>query len=469
MVVVADNAAETTFFQPAARPPTQEPPPLSWNTGTGKSYAIPALEIPAFLIGLNLVDRVIYSGDKEDDKKVYSVNLSTTWEHLREQNWVFDKDPFDVNQFAHPYQGAVMYGLARSAGLSFWESLLYSNMGSFIWKMAGETDPPSINDQITTGNAGSLLGEALYRMANLVLRDGNDTLHEASAALISPATAFNRHVFGDRFKTLYPDHDPAVFWRLRMGLSLDTNKDNLGTTAEILRHDATVDFSMIYGLPGKPGYTYRRPMDYFDFLFQLRARSSNPVGNVVLRGLLFGERYELGNDYRGIWGLYGSYDYISPELFRVSTMALSLGSTAQYWVAPGIALQGSVLAGVGFGAAGQTPTVSGERDYHYGVTPLASASLRLIFGDRTLCYLSGNEYYVSGTGSDDSEGSELIFRGNIGFTVRVYKRHGFGLQYVFSSREAKYGSHPSMHESEGSISITYSYLGASKFGAVEWR
>jgi hypothetical protein len=34
--------------------------------------------------------------------------------------------------------------------------------------MAGETDPPSINDMITTGQAGSLLGEALYRMADLV-------------------------------------------------------------------------------------------------------------------------------------------------------------------------------------------------------------------------------------------------------------------------------------------------------------
>jgi len=461
-------AAEQTFFQP---PPPQRGrhPALSWETGEGKSYAVPAAEIPLFLLGLNLVDRVIYSDDVQDDKKVYSVNLSTTWDHIRRQNWEFDQDPFNVNQFAHPYQGAVMYGLARSSGLNFWESLAYSNAGSFIWKMAGETDPPSINDMITTGNAGSLLGEALFRMATLVLKEGNDTLHEASAALISPATAFNRHVFGDRFHTRFPDHDPALFWRLRLGISLDTNKDNLGSTTDILRHDATVDFSMLYGLPGKPGYTYTRPLDYFDFLFQARARSNNPVGSVILRGLLFGKSYEAGENYRGIWGVYGSYDYVSPEVFRISTIAASLGTTAQYWVGPGLALQYTLLGGVGFGAAGHTPVPSGDRDYHYGVTPQGVASLRLIFGDRTLCYLTGSEYYVSGSGSDNSDGSETIFRGNIGFTVRVFGRHGVGLQYIFSSREATYGKLPTNHESEGSVSIVYTLLGESGFGAVEWR
>ena len=43
-------------------------------------------------------------------------------------------------------------------------------------KMAGETDPPSINDMITTGQAGSLLGEALYRMADRLLRQTGELL-----------------------------------------------------------------------------------------------------------------------------------------------------------------------------------------------------------------------------------------------------------------------------------------------------
>jgi hypothetical protein len=434
----------------------------SWETGAGKSYLVPALEVPGFLVLLNGYDRIAYANQTQDGKKVYSSTFSSTWEHLSRQHWVFDKDPFNINQFAHPYQGATMYGLARSSGLSFWESLVYSNAGSFLWKMAGETDLPSINDQITTGNAGSLLGEALFRMSELVLKtDGAkpDLWHELGAAILSPPTAFNRLAFGDRFKTVFPSHDPATFWRFQLGSSFNS----------ISQLDATMDFGMSYGLPGKPGYAYTRPLDYFDFEISGFARASNPVGNVLLRGLLYGRDYHAGNDYRGIWGLYGSYDYLSPALFRVSTTALSLGTTGQYWMAPGVALQGSLLGGVGFGAAGTTPGISGERDYHYGVTPQGLLALRLLFGDRAALELDGRGYYVSGTGSDDATGSETIVRVKTGFNIRVYGRHGIGLQFVESIRDSKYGTQPGKHQSDGSLSLVYTFLGDSHFGAVEWR
>jgi hypothetical protein len=426
---------------------------------------MPALEVPGFLGLLNAYDRIAYANQTQDGKKVYSSTFSSTWDHLRRQNWVFDQDPFNVNQFAHPYQGATMYGLARSSGLGFWESLAYSNVGSFLWKMAGETDPPSINDQITTGNAGSLLGEALFRMAELVLKsDGAkpDGWHELGAAIISPSTAFNRLAYGERFKTVFPSRDPANFWRFRLGTTLNSSSGSS-------QLDATLDFAMSYGLPGKPGYTYTRPMDYFDFEISGLSRPSNPIGNVLLRGLLYGRDYQAGNDYRGIWGLYGSYDYLSPAVFRVSTTALSLGTTGQYWIAPGVALQGSLLGGVGFGAAGETPVATGERDYHYGVTPQGLLALRLLFGNRAALELGGRAYYVSGTGSDDARGSERIVRVNTGFNIRVYGRHGIGLQFVESIRDSHYGARPGKHQNNGTLSLVYTFLGDSHFGAIEWR
>ena len=435
---------------------------LSWETGAGQSHLIPALEIPGFLTLLNGFDRLVFDDDTENGKRVYSSDLSSTWEHLSKQNWVFDKDPFNVNQFGHPYQGATMYGLARSSGLGFWESLAYANAGSFLWKMAGETDPPSINDMITTGNAGSLLGEALFRMSELVLKEDGpnpDGWHELAAAALSPPTGFNRYAFGQRFKPIFPSHDPATYWRIRLGASISGNS----------QQNAAADFQMSYGLPGKPGYDYRRPLDYFDFQIGGLSSTSNPVSYVLLRGLLYGKEYQAGDNYRGVWGLYGSYDYLSPTVFRVSNTALSLGTTGQYWVAHGVALQGSLLGGVGFGAAGVTPVASGERDYHYGVTPSALLSLRLIFGNRASLELVGRGYYVSGSGSDNSRGSEEIGRINTGLIVRVYRRHGIGLQFVESLRDAHYGNLPARHQSDGTISLVYTFLGDSHFGAVEWR
>lgn len=456
--------------KPAAIAPENVVP---WEHMPQKSYLIPALEVTGFLGMLSVYDRVAYPNQMQDGKKVYSSTFSSTWDHLKKQNWVFDQDPFNINQFAHPYQGATMYGLARSSGLGFWESLAYSNAGSFMWKMAGETDPPSINDQITTGNAGSLLGEALFRMAELVLNDGGskpDVWHEAGAAIISPPTAFNRTAFGGRYKTIYPSLNPATFWNIQFGTSLNSSTETA----------ATLNFAMAYGLPGKPGYTYTRPLDYFDFEISSQAKSSNPVNNVMLRGLLYGKDYHAGNDYRGIWGLYGSYDYLSPAVFRVSTTALSLGTTAQYWVAPGIALQGSLLGGVGFGAAGTTPTAEGDRDYHYGVAPQGLFALRLLFGNRAALELDARGYYVTGSGQfnslstssnpvDSAGGSEKILRVKTGFNVRVYGRHGLGLQYVESTRDSQYGSQPSRYQRDGTVSLVYTFGGSSHFGAVEWR
>ncbi|MFA7402973.1 MAG: DUF3943 domain-containing protein [Pelobacteraceae bacterium] len=465
-VITSENPPDPP--KPAAIAPETVIP---WEQMPRKSYLIPALEVTGFLGLLSVYDRLTYPNQMEDGKKVYSSTLSSTWDHLKKQNWVFDKDPFNINQFAHPYQGATMYGLARSTGLGFWESLAYSNVGSFMWKMAGETDPPSINDQITTGNAGSLLGEALFRMAELVLNEGGskpDVWHEAAAAIISPPTAFNRTVFGDRYKTKFPSLNPATFWRFQVGSS----------TSDIAQFDATMDFGMSYGLPGKPGYSYTRPMDYFDFEVSSRGKPANPVDSVLLRGLLYGKDYHAGNDYRGVWGLYGSYDYLAPTAFRVSTSALSLGTTGQLWVAPGVALQGSLLGGVGFGAAGTTPGATGERDYHYGVAPQGLLALRLLFGHRAALELVGRGYYVSGTGHyttigstayDTAGGSETIVRLKTAFNIRVYGRHGLGLQFVESMRNSQYGTLPSRYQSDGTLSLVYTFTGDSHFGAVEWR
>jgi hypothetical protein len=467
-VILSENPADPP--KPAAIDPDKVIP---WEHMPNKSYLIPALEVTGFLGLLNIYDRIAYPNQMQDGKKVYSSTFSTTWDHLRKQNWVFDQDPFNINQFAHPYQGATMYGLARSSNLGFWESAAYSNAGSFLWKMAGETDPPSINDQITTGTAGSLLGEALFRMAELVLNDGGSKpgfWHEAGAAIISPPTAFNRTAFGDRYKAKFPSLNPATFWHIQLGSSLNSSTQT----------EAIMNFAMSYGLPGKPGYTYNRPLDYFDFEISGQARAGNPVNNVLLRGLLYGKDYQTGDNYRGVWGLYGSYDYLSPAVFRVSTTALSLGTTGQCWVAPGVALQGSLLGGLGFGAAGTTPTAEGDRDYHYGVAPQGLLALRLLFGTRAALELDARGYYVVGSGQfnslstssnpvDSAGGSEKIVRIKTGFNIRVFGRHGLGLQYVESIRNSQYGGQPSRTQRDGTTSLVYTFTGDSFFGAVDFR
>ena len=444
----------------------------AWGTGIGKSYLIPDLEIPAFLLLLNGYDRLAYPDLVEPDgKKTYSTTPSTAWDHVVNAHWVIDRDQFAMNQFNHPYQGATFHGFARSAGLNYWEALLYDNAGSYLWKMAGETGDPSINDQITTGQAGSFLGEALFRMASLALEEGGEKpgfWRELGAAGLLPSAGFNRYAFGDRFKTVFPSHQPATFWRLRLGASLSESLTDRGSTNTINRKEATGDFVMAYGLPGKPGYSYDRPFDYFHFEFTTLGTIDNPVDNIMIRGLLFGKDYEAGKSYRGIWGLYGGYDYISPHIFRVSSTSLSLGTTFQWWLSQAVALQGTALGGVGYAAAGNITPV-GDRDFHYGVAPQGLVGLRLILGNRAMFDLTGRAYYISGMGGDDPGGNETIERLNMGATVRIYGRHALGLQYMASLRNAQYPDRADTSQTMGSVSLVYTLLGDINFGAVEWR
>ena len=469
-VAAVDNLLITT----PPPPPNVRKPVLSWGEGNGKSYSIPAWDILGFEALLNVYGRIVYPDlvdpQYSNGKKVYSVTLETIKDHILHGPWGFDGDDFQVNQLQHPYQGSVYHGFARSAGLGFWPSAAYTFLGSLVWEIAGETTNPSINDQVASGIGGSLLGEPLFRLSSLILEDGGDHpgfWRELGAAVISPPTGFNRLAFGDRFKGVFPSHNPATFTRLRLGASLTKQVEGVGTD-NVDQKEVSADYSLSYGLPGKDGYTYDRPFDYFHFEFTV-VSSKNGFENLMTRGLLLGKKYEAGENYRGVWGLYGSFDYISPQVFRVSSTALSLGTTGQWWLTRAVALQGSALAGVGYGAGGSVhPT--GERDYHYGGTGQGLLGARLIFGDKAMLDMTAREYYISGLGSTQTDGSERIFRGNASFTVSVYKGHALGIQYVMSQRDASASSYnPGTHQTVGTWSLAYNYLGDSRFGAVEWR
>ncbi|WP_285605883.1 DUF3943 domain-containing protein [Geothrix edaphica] len=451
-------------------PPAGKLQTRSWGTGSSKSYLIPALEIPAFLVLLNGYDRKAYPNQMEDGKKVYSVNLSTFWNHVTHGPWVVDKDAFAMNQFNHPYGGTMYHGFARSAGLSYWESLAYDHMGSLLWEMGGETTKPSYNDQISTGFGGSFLGEVLFRLSNLVLEsDDSGSLgfwRHLGATMLSPATGINRMAFGDRFKPVFPSNNPSLRWRLQLGENLHSDLNTRGVTTTSFKKEAALDFDMAYGLPGKSGYSYDRPFDYFDFEFRSLGNLDNPVDNIMIRGLLYGTDYGLGDSYQGIWGLYGGYDYISPYIFRISSTSVSLGTTFQWQISQAAALQGSLLGGVGYAAAGNVTQV-GDRDYHLGVAPQGLLALRFILGERVMLDVTGRRYYITGMGGDDPGGREAIVRLNMGFTIRIYDRHALGIQYIASKRNAHYPDRPDSRQSVGTVAIVYNLLGHAGFGATK--
>jgi hypothetical protein len=261
------SAATSPATAPAAPSPMR-----NMDARLYKSYGAAALEILAFQVVLNRVDHAFV---KPDD---YRVSMGSVRRNLH-SSWVEDRDPFEINQMGHPYQGSVYFNIARSNGLTFWESLGYAFAGSAVWEVAGETTPPSRNDQITTSFGGSFLGEALYRMANLACWTGAAIRRRCCAR---PARRWCRRRWNTtarrgmsrRAASLWAGATPATFGRLQLGASNPRRAATSALRWRPSRREVAADFALEYGLPGKAGYTYHKPFDYFLF----RARVSNANG-----------------------------------------------------------------------------------------------------------------------------------------------------------------------------------------------
>lgn len=438
-----------------------EPPPPAAAPQVRKNFFVPFFDIAAFDFLLNRYGRSFL------DRSTYDVDLASIRRNLRSP-WVLDNDPFSINQFMHPYQGSMYHGFARSAGLNYWESLAYTFAGSTLWEVVGETTLPSRNDQITTGIGGTFLGEPLFRLASLMLERTKNRpgfWRELSAAVISPSTGFNRHAYGDQFSGEFPSRDPAFFTRVQFGM-MGTVSVRKSFTQSLARNEEVADFFVDYGMPGKSDYAYRRPFDYFNF--QFTTSTGSRFENIFSRGLLVGKAYGKGADRsRGVWGLYGTYDYVAPQIFRVSSTALGLGTTVQRRIAQSRALQSTVVAGVGWGAGGTIRDVE-ERDYHYGLTPQMLAAVRFIPGDNTAFDLTFRDYYVSRIGSKQLRGSENIARADALFSIRLKNRHAASVRYVWSRRAATEPDLGDIIQSRGTVGLFYTYLGGTHFGAVDF-
>ena len=460
----AEGDGSTSQVVAANDPTTRSTPPptrdFSADIAARKNYRVPALEILGFSLLLNLVNRHVSGSDD------YESNLSTIKRNLR-SSWGVDSDPFRINQLGHPYLGSMYHGFARSSGLNFWESSAYTFAGSAAWEIAGEKTRPSGNDQVATGIGGAFLGEALFRMASLVLENKSTPSfwREAGAAAISPSTGFNRLAFGHRDGTIFSSRGAEYYSRLDLGYSRSAQNDAGLSTTPLKRNEAQAAFAIDYGLPGKPDYQYTRPFDHFSF--QATASSANTFENVLTRGSLFARSYEIGPRYRGVLGLYGSYDYIAPQTFRVSSTALSLGTTGQWQASDAITMQGTALFGAGYAAVG-TIRSTDERDYHYGVAPQGLLAFRVIYANKFSLDLTGREYFVSRIAAANRGGHENIARLDASLTMRIKGPHAISIRYLGNRRDASYPDIGSRKQTRATIGIFYTLLGHDHFGAVDW-
>ena len=425
-----------------------------------KSFLLPLVEIVIMDAGINLVNR------QGPDGHFYEVTGSSIRRNLRSK-WVIDDDPFEVNQFLHPYQGAMYHGIARSAGLNYWQSVVYTFAGSVLWEIAGETTPPAKNDQIASGIAGSFFGEPLFRLSEALFH-GMDGSRKSSgfwrglaATVVSPPNGINHAIFGDRYQASASSNRGATDLRLQFGAT-GLVRTTARQAAPRKLNSGIFGVSIDYGLPGRAEYAHKRPFDYFSM--EAIVSGARGAENVATRGLIVGKDYNSAR-VAGVFGLYGHYDYLANDAFRFSTTAASLGTSTQFWLSENAALQTTVLAGVGF-SGGQTVRGREETDFHYGISPQGLVTAKLIGGDRLALEVSGREYYVTDVGGFRTRGHDRVRRGDASLSLRLFGRHAISVTYRAARRTAFVTGIPTVTQRSDTVGVFYNILGSGGFGAI---
>jgi len=462
------DAAEEPRASPPAAPAKADanPAPTATEAPRRHSWAIPIVETLTIDIAVWAVARAT-NGQRDPDWSIKFPDFITRYP-LRA--WQFDLDDFDTNQFLHPYHFHFAFTAARSSGLHFWESALFPLLGSLAWELLLETQAPSVNDQITSTLGGSFVGEALFRLSDMVLLGGGDSpgvLRQIGAFLVSPMASFNRLVFG------YPndiERPISSLVQFTAGAAVGAGTVNGGPTKDTgFRGFGAVSVTQF----GVNGWHARRPFEHFDFSAGFGAGAgatvtggqANAQWYLLVSGLLVPAPLGDGESSQGLWGLFGGYEYDEPSALRVSASTLGLGVTGQCDLGGHAVLQGTavgswVILGVSESAGASTTL----RAYKAGPSLEALLDGKLLVGDAAWLRLSARQYLL--LNPVNNPGWEEITRATASLLVRIWGPHSLVLEGELARRTGHYPGFPDDHQSIAFARFAYSFLSDPGLGYV---
>ncbi|HUL59715.1 MAG TPA: DUF3943 domain-containing protein [Anaeromyxobacteraceae bacterium] len=413
-----------------------------------QSYLIPVLEVGVLYFIWNAWGRWVLQED------FANVTWASINRNLTGGVWWWDEDAMAVNQIGHPLQGSMNYLAARSTGNNLWVSFGYSFGASLLWEIAGETEPPSYNDMITTPVGGTVLGEILYRSHALIIQSMSPgALREVLAFIVAPTAGLNRAMFGNRYVS--PEFYETRSIYAQLGVGGGTAYTTVGNGS--WKGGGSVQFMLTYGIVGDPDLELRRPFDHFVARAGIVA-GTGVAADITTRGTLAAAKFGGTGDWRGLWGLYALYDYISPEVMRASAVALGFGGDGQWIVAPGAVLEVAGIVGPAFGADGMTAQPQGFRDQHMGPGAMGVVEARGIFADRVRAMLEWRQYFI-GTAVDHSGWDDMSYA-VAGLAFRLAGPHGIGISSTLSRRHAQYTGQPDTFQQARSLVVYYELLGS---------
>ena len=346
--------------------------------------------------------------------------------------WQWDNNAFKNNQFSHPYHGAMYFNAARTNGYNFWQSAPWAFAGSLTWELFGEVWAPAPNDLLNTTLGGITLGEMLFRVSSLTLKNEahgfERVVREVTAGLLNPVRGFNRVVRGEawevsrtppewRQSTIFGAIDVG-YRRLRVtGEAADESLDGAFVTGQIVYGDPLLDLA-------------KKPFSFFraELTWATNNGSAGRLASLQVRGNL-GAKHLGSGDLNHVAALM-TYDYVANPIIEFGGQGFYFGPVLGRRPTKGPRMRAELLGQFMPVAAVQSDLYLTQegRDYDYGIGLGGLANAAIIWPG--LAQVSAYSRYVflpiiSGFPGDH----QLLFTGATG---RIYWRGRIGLGADFN-------------------------------------
>ncbi len=353
-----------------------------------KNHIRPAWEIARLNFIIWTFDRYILKGSWTNiSLKSISQNFRTglTW----------DYDDFGTNHFGHAYHGAMYHSIARANGLGFLESSAYTLLGSLTWEFLWESEPPGKNDNLMSTLGGINLGEALFRIADLVTYRSATGLER----ILRKTLKFLINPVGGMRET-----SKNHFYTLRIPIGAYRSSDNMSCFS----FATELEYKDLF----REDISKTDPYDWFSFDMKL---GINDTGirdpEIHTTGFLFGKKY-----FKSAAGIFGMFDYINTHVadqmsavgFGPGFVTVSPAESDSFFNSSGVLslVFGSSSASIDFAH----PRFDKESNdpYHFG--PGILGRLKLELGKKSLGSIrtSLSQYWVHSAIADANEFMSVI-------------------------------------------------------------
>jgi hypothetical protein len=350
-----------------------------------------------------------------------------------EHGWVIDEDRFDINQFGHPYQGALVYTAARAQGLEFWQSIPYPILSSYIWEMGLETEYPSINDMITTPMSGVTYGEISHRLSELILGNNPTIANEIVAFVVNPSMGLNRLFRGKSYYQI----DNLVSLDYDAGISVGAGGFLMDENTLLFPH-RFVRFHIFYGNPFDKN-SITKPFDYFSFVGIINFGKEEFIGEVYSSGLLKKLNINTNSEYSQLLGIFQNYDFMNHDDFKVSSSSIGLGLIQNFNLPYNLTFFNEIsTSAIILGSAGDTSDdINYIKDYYYGPGVSGKIILKLKKENYGNIYLRLKRYYIYNLENLSWSVYENVNLLKSGFQIKSWNSLSLGGEYTIARRQSK--------------------------------